>query len=155
LGTIDRYRFLKNFHVPQLRDILKMPGALPAGFVPQQQRLLEICGEDKLEFETRGDGHSKSFTYFGTSKHWPTARLIGDRFSYPDEMFRITRKDVVSLSEKGEQATCDATVSQLIGKGQAKAQSACNNLFKTLFEELKEAEQFVVQMESRKSALTF
>ena len=76
---------------------------------------------------------------------------------YPHDFFKITRKDVESAITETGGKVVNFTVSQMLGINpcQAKAQSACNNLFQSLFEELKTAEQFVLQVDNRKSVLTF
>lgn len=151
LSTIDRYRYLKFFHIPQLKRLLQIEGATPNEFVSQIQLLDAVCGGDKVTCMKNG----QSISLMSTGKYWPIARMIneGSRV-YAEGIFLIFRDQIGDPSQTN---TFEFSVNQLLSMESSKnqAMSACTDLLKTLFEELKDSESFVTQVEGRKSVLQF
>jgi hypothetical protein len=156
LSVIDRYRFLKHFHIPQLRRLLEITGPVPNHHGPTRQKILECCGGDQLAFRGPKAG-VKRFTGFSTGQHWPTSHLMHDDTTYAYKFFDIDRNEVRStpLNKDGDAEVI--TVAELleIQACKAKVEEACKKLFTLLLNDLREAEEFVSHVEQRKAVFEF
>jgi hypothetical protein len=150
LGAIDRYRYLKFFHIPQVRKLLRVESELPNQYEAGNNLIVEICGEDKVEI----GASTKSITFHSTGRHWPASRLLHEGIDYTEAIFQLSKKD---FAEQPNSQKYQFTVSQLLNLEASRdtTQKACAKLFKALFEDLKNSEIYVSHVENRKAIFQF
>jgi hypothetical protein len=157
LETMDRYRYLRYFHLPQLRKLLKLEGPLPENWIPPAGILVEIFGQDLLRLgEDDGGG---SITFFSTGKFWPTSRLMVREglYDYARALLRMRRGDFVQQVEKPIAPDSEYRVHELLQMENvgSKVRSCCMKLIDLMIDDLRDSEKFIQQIEGRKKALQF
>lgn len=156
LSVIDRYRFLKYFHIPQLRQLLQIEGPVPIDFDPPKQKIIDCCGLDQLAFSS-SNTQWKQFTWFSTDTRWPTSNFLRDDTEYQFEFLKIERSHLISLPLKKDGNNETITVGELLEfePCKANAEAACRKLFVKLLTSLREAEEFVSHVEQNKTVFEF
>lgn len=156
LSVIDHYRFLKHFHIPQLRRLLQITGAVPHDYELQRKKMLQCCGQDQLAFRGPKAG-IKRFSWFSTGLHWPTWNLMYNDTTYAYRFFTIERNDLRSVPLRKDGDAEVITVGELleIPVCKAKAEEACKKLFAMLAATLRDAEEFVSHVEQTKAVFEF
>jgi hypothetical protein len=151
LSLIDRYRYLKHFYIDQLYQVLG--SHVPTGDSISNEFMIDMCGSDNFTI-THKDGFVKNFGLESTERSWPTSRL-NIVSGYLIDLLRLTPEDLSGIvsSEAKDDEKKTHSVKQLLGVAscQHKVAEACTRLCRGLIVELRESEQYVANVESRKA----
>ena len=155
LEIVDRYRFLRFFHIPRLREFLDVPDAIPQSLdQTSTEFLIERLGDDEIEVNVE-TGAAERITYYSSSHQWASSHSLDDS-KYAMEFFQ--RKWPVGPSASGpSQQGKTATVERLLTDRASNkaARRACLVLFEKLRTELQEADAYVRHVEDTKDIFKF
>lgn len=151
LSTIDKYRFLRYFYIPNLRSILNTPAGDPPP--PTDERVLALVGDDTLSFPSSKDEKLNcSMGAKSTGPHWPTDR--GDASNlYFVSLFSLMKRNAGLYPDNPEGVPIrEMFTNSIIGDAVKKI---CHHFYTSLLKELKDAEAFVSHHLSSSESLEF
>jgi hypothetical protein len=156
LEIIDRYRFLKYFHIPQLRALLGLRPGASQNVTLTKELLADRCGKDELSLK-QSDIRERSITVLSTGHHWPTSRFGEASRRYANDFFTLDFSRLDRSKVRADRTMSKISVRELLDSDDygAATETICRTFLQRLIPELEDAEKYVKQVDERKEAFTF
>ena len=161
LETLDRYRFQKYFHVPQLRKALGASADVPTKDIQiTDEIILDVLADDLVDLRSEDEGLVVSWTHIASGRFWAIGRISSDRQGVPqfirDLMVQPAVRRVLDVP-KGQTKEDDQTFKEIVARQGSAGPLliAARGYFEKLKSELRAVENEIAHVETGKSLFEF